>query len=175
VLPFERILVWARNSGAAARLAKLFPDEACVEPADSLPEACAEADVICTVTAAAEPVLAGAWLKAGTHLCLVGSSFPDRREVDDECVARGRYFVDYRGSAMAQAGELLHAIKSGRVSEAHVVAEIGAVLAGTVPGRRDPEEITIYKSLGVAAQDLAAGMALFRRAVLRDVGVIATL
>jgi ornithine cyclodeaminase len=84
-----------------------------------------------------------------------------------------RFFVDFRGSAMAQAGELLHAIRSGRVTESHIVGEIGEVLSGATPGRRTSDEITVYKSLGVAAQDLAAGMFVHRCAVERAQGTVA--
>jgi ornithine cyclodeaminase len=84
-----------------------------------------------------------------------------------------RYFVDYRGSAMAQAGELLHAIDSGRVSDAHIVAEIGAVLSRECAGRRTADEVTIYKSLGVAAQDLAAATFVLQRARALGRGTVA--
>ena len=86
-------------------------------------------------------------------------------------MTRSRFFVDYRASAMDQAGELLDAIGNGAVSESHIAGEIGDVLAGRVAGRRDDEEITVYKSLGVAAQDLAAAYAAFRNAESRKIGV----
>jgi ornithine cyclodeaminase len=84
-----------------------------------------------------------------------------------------RFFVDFRGSAMAQAGELLHAIREGRVSDSHIVGEIGEVLAGSVPGRRSADEVTVYKSLGVAAQDLASASLVYERAVELGVGTLA--
>lgn len=175
VRPFERVLIWGRNAAAAGRLA----DHARtlgrfdVDVVSSVREAAEHADVICTVTSAPEPLLFGRDVRPGTHLCLVGSSIPSTREVDDDCVAMGRFFVDYRGSALAQAGELLHAIQSGRVTDAHIVAEIGAVLAGQVAGRRTADEVTIYKSLGVAAQDLAAATFVLQRARDLDRGTVA--
>ena len=174
VRPFDRIVVWGRRSEATARLADHARSlgDAAVEVASDVREALRLADVVCTVTSAREPVLRGADVRAGTHLCLVGASFPDRREVDDDCVARSRYYVDYRGSALAQAGELLHAIGAGRVSESHIVAEIGEVLDGRVPGRRADEEITVYRSLGVAAQDLAAATLVLRRAEESGAGTV---
>ena len=175
VMPFERVLIWGRNAMAASKLADyargLGRFE--VEVVPSVSDALARADVVCTVTAASEPLLSGREVRSGTHLCLVGSSIPSKREVDDDCVAMARFFVDYRGSAMAQAGELLHAIRAGRVSEAHIVAEIGEVLSGAVKGRRSATDVTVYKSLGVAAQDLAAAMLVYRRAVERDKGTAA--
>jgi len=175
VRPFERLLVWGRNPVAAQSLAdrsrRLGIAE--VRVVSSVREALAEADVVCTVTSSPDPLLLGADVRPGTHLCLVGASIPSSREVDDACVEMSRFFVDYRESAMAQAGELLHAIREGVVTAAHIVAEIGEVLAGTVPGRRSDVEVTVYKSLGVAAQDLAAAMLVYRRATELNVGTLA--
>jgi len=95
--------------------------------------------------------------------------------VDDDLVAMSRYFVDYRGSAMVQAGELLDAIKAGRVTEAHILGEIGDVLSGAVAGRRSADEVTVYKSLGVAAQDLAGALVVYRHALERELGTVAEL
>ena len=177
VRPFERLLVWGRNPVAARRLAdrarELGIGSASVVP--SVPQALAEADVVCTVTASPEPLLSGADVRPGTHLCLVGASIPSTREVDDACVAMSRFYVDYRASAMAQAGELLHAIGAGAVTESHVVAEIGEVLSGIRPGRGSDAEVTVYKSLGVAAQDLAAATLVYRRAVELDIGTLAAI
>jgi len=177
VRPFERLLVWGRDPLAALKLADharaCGANDVAIVP--GVRDALAQADVACTVTSAPEPLLFGRDVRPGTHLCLVGSSIPTTREVDDDCVAAGRYFVDYRGSAMAQAGELLHAIREGRVTDAHVVAEIGEVLAGTAEGRRSADDITIYKSLGVAAQDLAAATFVYQQAVERSAGVLAPL
>jgi ornithine cyclodeaminase/alanine dehydrogenase-like protein (mu-crystallin family) len=175
VRPFERLLVWGRNPAAAARLAdrarQLGIGDALV--VSSVRQALAEADVVCTVTSSPDPLLSGADVRPGTHLCLVGASIPSCREVDDACVAMSRFFVDYRASAMAQAGELLHAIEAGLVTEAHIVAEIGEVLAGDVSGRRSDSEVTVYKSLGVAAQDLAAASVVYQRAVESGAGTLA--
>jgi ornithine cyclodeaminase len=172
VRPFERLLIWGRNPAAAQALAerarRLGVNDARV--VSSVRDALAEADVVCTVTASPDPLLFGADVRPGTHLCLVGASIPSCREVDDACVAMSRFFVDFRASAMAQAGELLHAIGEGVVTEAHVVAEIGEVLSGAVAGRRFDSEVTVYKSLGVAAQDLAAASLVYRRAVELRVG-----
>ncbi len=102
---------------------------------------------------------------------LVGAAIASAAEADVEVVTRSRFFVDYRASAMDQAGELLSAIGAGAVSESHIAGEIGEVLDGKVAGRRDEAEITVYKSLGVAAQDLAAAIAAFRNAENRNIGV----
>ena len=114
-------------------------------------------------------------MRKGTHLCLVGASIPSSREVDDDLVTVSRYFVDYRGSALAQAGELLEAIKAGRVTEAHILGEIGDVLSGTVHGRLADDDVTVYKSLGVAAQDLVSALLVYRHALERGLGTVAEL
>jgi ornithine cyclodeaminase/alanine dehydrogenase-like protein (mu-crystallin family) len=175
VRPFERLLVWGRNPVAAQGLADRANGVGArdVRVVSGVREALAEADVVCTVTSSPHPLLFGADVRPGTHLCLVGASIASCSEVDDDCVAMSRFFVDYRASAMAQAGELLHAIGAGVVTEAHIVAEIGEVLAGTSPGRRSASEVTVYKSLGVAAQDLAAASLVYRRAVELGAGTLA--
>jgi ornithine cyclodeaminase len=174
VRPFETLLVWGRNAAAAERLADRSRrlGFGAVRVVPDVRDALAEADVVCTVTASKDPLLYGADVRPGTHLCLVGASIPSCREVDDACVAMSRFYVDYRASAMAQAGELLHAIGEGVVTEAHIVAEIGEVLAGTAPGRHSASEVTVYKSLGVAAQDLAAASIVYRRAVELGLGTL---
>jgi ornithine cyclodeaminase len=166
VRDIERVAVWGRSAERAAQFASAaqsregIPVEVCTDIAAGL----AGADLVCTVTASAEPLFRGGDLAPGTHLNLVGSAVPANREVDSECVARGRYYVDYRPATLAAAGELLQAMEEGVVDESHIVAEIGEVAAGDAGGRRGDEEITIYKSLGVAAQDLAAAHLLYRRA-----------
>jgi ornithine cyclodeaminase len=120
--------------------------------------------VICTVTSSAKPVILGEWVKPGTHVNLVGSSYLGPVEVDTDLVAKARYIADYRPGVLAQAAELAVARASGAVDDSHVVGEIGEVLAGRIPGREDESQITIYKSLGHVAQDLAAAAYLHGRA-----------
>lgn len=108
---------------------------------------------------------------AGAHVNLVGASTAAAREADDAVVARSRFFVDFKPSALAQAGELRHAIESGAVTDRHIQGEIGEVLDGSVPGRITASDITVYKSLGIAAQDLAAGHRVYRRALQLGLGL----
>lgn len=179
--PFTEIVIWGRRAEAAEGLATAMRAGHADRPALDIrhctdaKEAVAQADVVCTVTASRTPVLHGAWLRPGTHVNLVGASFADRCEIDEAGVVRGRYFADYRPSALAQADELLAAIGSGAVTESHIVAEIGAVLAGHSVGRSSDEEITLYKSLGVASQDLSAAWHVFEQAERRNLGVAAAL
>lgn len=115
----------------------------------------AGADIVCTVTNSATPVLLGEWLEPGQHLNVVGASVASKREVDDAVVLRAALFCDYRPSLLAQAGEVVAMLAQGTITEAHLKGEIGAVLAGALPGRTGPDEITLYRSLGITAQDLA--------------------
>ncbi|HHL20082.1 MAG TPA: ornithine cyclodeaminase family protein [Aliiroseovarius sp.] len=127
------------------------------------------ADIICTVTAAREPIVSGDWLEPGQHLNAVGASIPTMREVDDRVVARAEIWTDYRPSALAQAGEIIAAVEAGRLAPEDLT-EIGAVLTGQAPGRTDAAQITLYRSLGVAAQDLACARYALERARENSVG-----
>lgn len=168
VRQFDEVRVWDIRADAAEGLALRQNCHA----AASVEEAVTGADVICTVTAAREPILPGALVGPGTHVNLVGSSFPDARETDDDLVAKSRFFVDYKPSTMAQAGEFLHALKSRRVSEDHIQAEIGAVIDGVAGGRRQDTEITVYKSLGVAAQDIVTAHRIHALACAAGAGML---
>jgi ornithine cyclodeaminase/alanine dehydrogenase-like protein (mu-crystallin family) len=173
VRPFDDVLVWGRSAERAKAFvaAQHVPSGVRISVADSVEQALANADVVCTVTSAATPILHGAWVRPGTHLNLVGSAIPTTAEVDSACVARGRFYVDYREAAMAQAGELLNAIKDGSVTAEHIIGEIGDVLLGTKPGRQNADQITIYKSLGITAQDLAAAQFVYDSAVRANTGL----
>ena len=133
------------------------------------------ADIVCTVTSSPTPVLAGALLEPGMHLNIVGASIPSKVEIDEEAVLRSAVFVDYRPSTFAQAGEVVEAIKAGSIREDHVLAEIGEVAAGTHAGRTDDGQITLYRSLGIAAQDLACASHVVDLARQRGLGVDAPL
>jgi ornithine cyclodeaminase/alanine dehydrogenase-like protein (mu-crystallin family) len=162
--PLRRIALWGRNPEHARRLAHELAEEdgIVVEVAEDLSSAAAEADIICTTTASSEPVLAGAWLTDGAHVNIVGSSRMGPTEVDDDLVARARYFADSRVNVLAQGTEFRRAVESGRVDDSHIAGEIGEVLAGKVEGRRSASDVTAYKSLGSVAQDLWAGWYVFR-------------
>jgi len=166
VRSLSRVLVWGRDPARA----QAFADETGaslglpVEAAGDARAAVAQADIVCTLTSSPEPVLQGGWLQPGAHVNLVGSSGPATVEADHEVVTRGRYFVESRETAWAAAAELLRARDAGLVGESHVCGEIGEVLAGKAQGRRSDDEITVYKSLGHAVQDLAAMAHLHERA-----------
>lgn len=158
---FDRVLVWGRDADRADAVVAAFPDLPC-ERADDLAAACGAADVICTLTAAAEPVVRGEWVRPGTHVNLVGSSGPGPVEVDSALVVHSRYIADSIASARDAAAEFLVARDAGLVTDDHIVAEIGEVLLGRKPGRTSAGDVTVYKSLGHAVQDLAAAAHLYR-------------
>lgn len=172
VRQLRAVRVWGRSQEKAhafvarAREHCGVPVEVCA----SARAAVEGADIICTVTAAPEPILSGSWLVPGMHINLVGASQRNAREADDEVVTRSRFFVDLRASALAEAGELHHAIQAGLVKEDHIRAELGEVLAGIMPGRASDLDITVYKSLGIAAQDLAAAHVIYERAITEQIG-----
>lgn len=161
VRDFDRVLIWGRSVDKARALAADYAALG-AEAVTDLEAAVGEADVICTLTTSAEPVIFGKWVRPGTHVNLVGSSAPGPVECDHDLVVAGRYVADSRASALAAGAEFLAAREAGLVTDAHIVAEIGEVLLGTIPGRTSPDDITLYKSLGHAAQDLAAAAHLYR-------------
>jgi ornithine cyclodeaminase len=123
------------------------------------------ADLVCTVTASKEPVLRGEWLAAGAHVNAVGASLPTARELDTPAMVAARLFVDRRESALHEAGDFLIPKAEGAITDAHIQAELGEVLTGAHPGRRSPEEITVFKSLGLAAEDVAAAQRIHQNAL----------
>ena len=159
----ESIVVWGRSPERARAFAERMEAELAVPvtTATVVREAVAEADIICTVTSAAEPILKGEWVRPGTHLNLVGSSYAGPAEVDSHLVLRSRFIADSREGVLHQGGEFLRAKEAGLVGDDHIVAEIGQVLAGEIEGRRSGEDITVYKSLGHVVQDLATAWALY--------------
>jgi ornithine cyclodeaminase/alanine dehydrogenase-like protein (mu-crystallin family) len=126
--------------------------------ASSPGEAASQADIICTATTSTAPVFSDRDLGAGVHINAVGSYKPQVREIPGETVARARVVVDHRPAALSEAGDILMTIREGLISEDHIQAEIGEIASGRRPGRQSDDEITLFKSVGVAVQDLAAAM-----------------
>jgi ornithine cyclodeaminase/alanine dehydrogenase-like protein (mu-crystallin family) len=142
-----------------------------IEPVDSVAEALDGADLIATVTNAKEPVVRREWIAAGAHLNVVGSSTSHAREVDTETMAASALFVDRRESTINEAGDYLFAMREGAIGPDHIRAELGEVLTGAKPGRTSADEITLFKSLGLAIEDLAAANYLYRKAKELNAGV----
>jgi ornithine cyclodeaminase len=137
-----------------------FPVEAC----ETAEEAVGGADLIVTATTAREPVLRRAWIADGAHVNAVGTFSPQAREIDSETVVASRLYVDRRESALNEAGDLLIPLREGVINAGHIRAEIGEVLTGARRGRTSRTEITLFKSLGLAVEDLAAAEHVYRRA-----------
>jgi len=162
----ESIVVWVRSLERAREFARRMEAELAVPvgAAAGVEAAVSSADIVCTLTAAPEPILLGAWVRPGTHVNVVGSSYAGPAEVDNDLVVRSRFIADSRESVLRQGAEFLRAKAAGLIGDEHIVAEIGQVLAGDVEGRRSAEEITVYKSLGHVVQDLASAWALYSQA-----------
>jgi ornithine cyclodeaminase len=167
VLGDPEIRVWARNQEAAERLA----GEVGATVSPSVDAALFGAEVVCTTTAAAEPIVEKRWLAPGAHVNAVGSCFPTTRELDTETVAHASFFTDRRESCLNEAGDFILAAEEGAVSPEHIKAELGEVLAGMHPGREHEDELTVFESLGIAVEDLASAELVVRRARERGVGV----
>jgi alanine dehydrogenase len=176
VRPFQRVVVAGREPWKAEQLASEMGADlgAPVAVAGSIEEAVREAGVVCVATHADRPVIRREWLRPGTHVTSVGYNIAGAGELDADTVADSALFVESRAVALAPppsgAVELLRAIEAGRITEDHVRAEIGEVVAGTAPGRESPDEITLYKSVGVAVQDAAAAMLVLDAARRQGVG-----
>jgi alanine dehydrogenase len=141
-----------------------------VESVASAQSAVADADLICTTTSAREPFLQGKWITPGAHINAVGSSIKTHRELHTDAVQRSRLFVDRRESALNEAGDFLLAKAEGAIDEDHIVGEIGDILLGKLDGRESAEEITLFKSLGIAIEDLAAVQMVFEHAQVQGLG-----
>jgi ornithine cyclodeaminase len=172
VRPLDRIRVWSRTEAHAKALAEWAGDRFGpeVEVCGSAAEALDGADLVCTAVASVEPVVAAGMVAPGAHLNAVGACLPTVRELTTEVVAAATVFADSRESALAEAGDLVIPIRAGDLSPDHVVAEIGEVLLGRHPGRTRPDEVTLFKSLGLAIEDVIAGAWIQAEARARGLG-----
>jgi ornithine cyclodeaminase len=157
---WERVVRWSRTY---------------VEEAATAEEAVRDADVVVTVTSAREPIVERAWLKPGTHVTAAGSSIPTTRELDSQTMADASLFVDRRESTLNEAGDYLFPMREGLIGPEHIKAELGDVLIGAAQGRESESELTVFKSLGLAVEDLAAAEHVLRRAEAEGVGSVVSL
>jgi ornithine cyclodeaminase len=165
IRPLREVRVWGRSADRAKAFCETMSQKSglsVVAVADAR-EAVADAQIVCTLTGAVEPILLADWLSPGTHVNLVGASVASAAEAEAAVVSVGRYFVESRESACHGAGEFLRAIAAGLVAEDCIQAEIGEVMAGTRPDRQSDSDITVYKSIGHAVQDLAAAAYLYEQ------------
>ena len=165
VWQFERVLVCGSRAERSRAFAAAMANELglAVEPADA--RSCAsQSDVICTCTSSSTPILEGQWLRPGTHLNLVGAFQPDKREGDSETVRRARIVVETYESALAEAGDLLIPMREGVIGREHVIADLHEIASGKKAGRTSADEITIFKNLGCALEDLVAATLVCQKA-----------
>lgn len=172
VRPLRRVRVWSRDMAHA----RAFADAAgqrhgiAVEPVAPARAAVEAADLICTCTTSPAPVLRGEWLHPGVHINAVGAYTPTTRELDTATVVRSRLYVDRRESAVSEAGDFLIPKNEGAIGDAHIVGELGEALLGKVPGRTSPDEVTLFKSLGLAIEDVASARFIYNQAMREGAG-----
>ncbi len=162
-----RVKVFSKTLARAQRFAAHRSERHSI-PVTAVPsceEAVENADIICATTSSREPVLLGEWVKPGTHINAVGSSVSIARELDGRTVQQSRFFVDRRESAINEAGDFVLAQQEGFVDEDHIVAELGELVIGAAQGRGSAEEITLFKSVGLAVEDLAAAAYVYKKAL----------
>ena len=174
VRPIRQVRVWSRDSNHRREFAdwarKRFGLD--VKTADTAQAAVTGADLICTVTSSRTPVLMGSWIRPGAHLNAVGSSLAAARELDTDAVRRARLFVDRRESALNEAGDFLIPRAEGAVDDSHILGELSDLLLDRVKGRERPEDVTLFKSLGLAVEDVAGAHLVWREAESRNVGTV---
>jgi ornithine cyclodeaminase/alanine dehydrogenase-like protein (mu-crystallin family) len=163
VRDIRAVRVWGRSRPKAEDFCRRMGAELGIpfSAAADVQAAVSDADIVCTVSGAREPILKGSWVRPGTHLNLVGSSVAGPAEVDTDLVVKSRFIADSREGVLRQGAEFLRAKEAGAIDDSHIVAEIGQVLAGRIAGRTSDAEITVYKSLGHVVQDLASAWALY--------------
>ena len=164
VRPIEEVTIWNRTPARAEALALALREtgfRAVASP--DLERAARRADVISCATMTSDPLVKGAWLKPGTHLDLVGGFKPSMREVDDDAVRAARLYVDVRESALEEAGDIVDPLQRGVIRDGDVLGDLFDLTRGSVGGRRNDEEITLFKSVGSALEDLAAAQALIEK------------
>ncbi|MCZ6652210.1 MAG: ornithine cyclodeaminase family protein [Planctomycetota bacterium] len=172
VRDLTRVRVWSRNPDHARRFAERESQRhsTSIEAVSSVEEAVDGAEIICTVTAAHKPVLKGQWIARGAHINAVGACIPSARELDTPAVLRSSVFVDRRESALHEAGDILIPKAQGALGDDHILAELGEVILGQMQGRTKADEITMFKSLGLATEDLAAAHFVYSSATDRQIG-----
>lgn len=164
--PIDEISIWNRNfAGAEKVAAELVAEGFNARAIEDKDAAIAEADIITAGTLSTEPLILGKHLKPGAHVDLIGAFTPTMRESDDECIKRARVFVDTKEGALKEGGDIVQPIKAGVVATSHVVGDLFDLTRGTVKGRQSREEITLFKSVGAALEDLAAGILVYEKAM----------
>ena len=169
VREIKQINIWSRKEENARTLGDQVSEQYSIDTKvfTDAKNAVQQADIICTTTASKEPIIKGGWIAAGTHINAVGSSTPMARELDTAAIVRSKLFTDRYESLFNEPGDFLIPKKEGAINDDHVKAEIGEVLAGTKKGRENNEEITVFKSLGIAAEDIFSAFHIYEKLRLK--------
>ena len=172
----RRVRAWGKDRTRAERFVKLESKNfgIAIELVSTAQEAVEDADIICTVTGSKEPILCGDWIAPGTHINAVGACLPTTRELDADAVVKSKMFVDSRESTLNEAGDFLFPQQAGLIDESHILGELGEVLGGSVPGRRSEDDVTLFKSLGLAIEDLASAHVIYTKALRESIGTTVT-
>jgi alanine dehydrogenase len=172
VRQIREVRVWSPRRASRERFVRDVQPHAGmpVHAADSAEEAVRGADLVVLATASPQPVVSMRWIAPGSHIVSVGAPRPDQREIDPALTARARLFVDSKAAALAESGDIIMGIAEGRFGPDHIAGELGELVLGRVEGRRSDEEITIFKSLGMAVEDVVTADLVYRRAVEQGVG-----
>lgn len=172
VRPLTEVRVFDIDAGRANGFAREIERtlQVAARPVAAARDAVAGCDLVVTITTAKAPVMDGEWLEAGTHLTGAGSNTPAKRELDDAAFRRGKVIVDFKDQALQEAGDLQQALRSGALAEKDIHAELGEVITGRKAGRASDGEITLFKSVGMAIEDLAAASFVYQEAVRRGLG-----
>jgi len=164
VRPIRNLTLWNRTRERAEALAQRLAGQSFdVAVADDLEKAVRNADIVCSATSSPQPLVRGQWLKEGAHVDLVGAFRPDLRECDDETMRRAQIFVDTRDGALSEAGDIVQAVAAKAIAPANIRADLAELCRGQHPGRRDETDITLFKSVGTALEDLVAAEYVYAR------------
>jgi alanine dehydrogenase len=172
VRPIDRIVVWGRSREKGERFCHLHSERLGLPVVfqDDAERACASADIVCTATSAKTPILSGEWIRPGTHVVLIGSHDAGSAEADSVMISRATVFVDHWDRAARDAGEIAQALATGAVEVPRVARELGDLVTGALEARTSPDEITLFKSIGLLVQDLIAGSHVAAQARVLDRG-----
>ena len=163
IRPIKRVRIWSRNKVHAENFVARHSHDLEIKSSDSPKEAVEDADIICTTTATRDPILNGEWIPSGCHINAVGASRPPSRELDSQAVAKSRLYTDRMESLLNEADDYRIPKSEGMLTDINLVGEIGQLLLGQIPGRTNDSEITIFKSLGIATEDLAVANHIYKK------------
>jgi ornithine cyclodeaminase/alanine dehydrogenase-like protein (mu-crystallin family) len=172
VRDIKRVRVWSRTAENVQKFAAAYEEKhgITIEAMPSAQAAVEGADIICTATSSREPVLMGDWIAPGAHINAVGSSVKHARELDTAAMVKSRLYIDRLESTLNEAGDFLIPKEEGAVGDDHIIGEIGDILLGKLTGRESDDEITVFKSLGIAAEDIASAYFVYQQALEKGLG-----